>query len=488
MRLEHDHARKGEGVAARQLDLGTPLVEDTVGEFVHRDVTDTSKSNRRVRPHGSICRSYLISPDEAIRQSGRKEWKLVTGVLGVEVGEVISSELNHRFVIAPKELACGEDMWWYVSHSSSLERMWLEIEVIVLDVLHPGNHVWQSPLKRHVQQDLCLKGATWRVCIALVDQKWMDVWNRTSCPSWSIDDVSAERIPVNVLHLHHRVLQSASTSGDRSPGVARGREAASPDGDDSGLIEIRLLGAFDIRRCGASVELPGTHARMIVAVLSLAAGSPVTADVVAERLWPDRDPRDVRDSLYTAMRRLRHVLGNDTITSRSGGYALDRDRVWVDVAAFEAGASRVFAAGQAASLTDVLKLLELWRGAPFADGYSDSLMQLEAAILEETYLALAELRVDLELRSWDGSSRGLVSELRSLVAAHPLRESLRARLLLALVASGRAPEALVEYEDTHRMLKSELGASPSVAVERAHQLAKDASSATTRLRGGSAQG
>lgn len=288
-------------------------------------------------------------------------------------------------------------------------------------------------------------------------------------------------------HLHHSIPMRASASGDRNVGVARGREAASHGGEDIGLIEIRLLGTFDIRRCGASVELAGAHARTIVAVLALAAGSPVTADAVAGRLWPDRDPRDVRASIHTAMRRLRRVLGNDAIISRSGGYALARDHVWVDVAEFEAGASGVLAAGPPASLSDVHRLLGLWRGAPFADGYSESLTRLEAPILEETYLAVVELRVDLELRSWDGSSRGLVSELRSLVAAHPLRESLRVRLLLVLVASGRAPEALVEYEDTRRTLESELGVSPSAAVERAHQVARDASSAT-RARGGSAQG
>lgn len=240
------------------------------------------------------------------------------------------------------------------------------------------------------------------------------------------------------------------------------------------LLEIRLLGTFDVRRSGVPVELVGAQARTIVAVLALAAGSPVTPETIAARLWPDSEPADVRASLHTAIRRLRRVLGDDAIVRRSGGYALAQDRVWVDVAEFEAGASRVLAAGQNACLLDVRRLVELWRGAPFADGLSESPMQLEATFLEETYLAVVELRVDLELDSWDGWSRGLVAELRSLVAAHPLRESLRVRLLRVLVASGRAPEALAEYEDTRRVLASELGASPSAAVERAHQVARSA--------------
>ena len=70
------------------------------------------------------------------------------------------------------------------------------------------------------------------------------------------------------------------------------------------------------------------------------------------------------------------------------------------------------------------------RGPALADFASDDFARSHIVHLDELRLALAEERVDVELAM--GRDAQLVAELNALVAEHPLRERLRAQLMVAL--------------------------------------------------------
>jgi len=88
----------------------------------------------------------------------------------------------------------------------------------------------------------------------------------------------------------------------------------------------------------------------------------------------------------------------------------------------------------------------------------------EASPLEELRLTALEDRIaaDLVLARHDA----LVAELRSLVAQHPLREALRAQLMLALYRCGRQAEALRVYDEGRAQLVNELGLDPGPELRR----------------------
>jgi hypothetical protein len=102
--------------------------------------------------------------------------------------------------------------------------------------------------------------------------------------------------------------------------------------------------------------------------------------------------------------------------------------------------------------------LALWRGLPLADFTFEPFAQAEIRRLEGLQASALEDRIDADLEC--GRQRELIGELESLVAAHPLRERLRAQLMLALYRSGRQAESLQLYHDTRRVLVEELGVEP----------------------------
>ena len=92
--------------------------------------------------------------------------------------------------------------------------------------------------------------------------------------------------------------------------------------------------------------------------------------------------------------------------------------------------------------------LALWRGPPLADFTYDDFAQGEIARLEERRLVALERRVDADLAL--GRHQEVAGELAALVKQHPLRERLRAQLMVALYRSGRQAEALEAFADARR--------------------------------------
>ncbi len=160
--------------------------------------------------------------------------------------------------------------------------------------------------------------------------------------------------------------------------------------------------------------------------------------------------------------RLRGVLGGGLLLTRGRSYVFEVERGNVDADRFEDlvhTARSAREAGDARSAAaDLRAALALWRGEPLADMRYESFAAAEIARLEELRLVALEERLDAELACGDGAQ--LVPELEALVREHPLRERLRASLMLALYRAGRQADALAAYRDARSDLDEELGVEP----------------------------
>ena len=223
-----------------------------------------------------------------------------------------------------------------------------------------------------------------------------------------------------------------------------------------------VLGQLSVTVDGRQVRLAPKQ-RVLLAALLLRAGRPVGLDVLSERLWGSDLPAGPRAALQLYVNRLRAALGDEgeLIRTCEDGYLIQIAEDEFDLAKVRALAAEADQIGGADAEREAALLhqaLDLWGKDPLPGTGLDALASEELPALTEFRLELLECRLDADLRL--GRHAGLVPELRTLTGAHPLREGLWERLILALYRSGRQADALAEYEKVRRLLADELGLDP----------------------------
>ncbi|MFC5285814.1 BTAD domain-containing putative transcriptional regulator [Actinokineospora guangxiensis] len=219
---------------------------------------------------------------------------------------------------------------------------------------------------------------------------------------------------------------------------------------------------------GEPVVIPGLKVRAVLADLLVHGGRPVSTDRLVEDLWGDDQPANPAGALQVRVSQLRKALGEDRdlVESRPPGYLLRTDAV--DAIEFAALAARAGQQDDPAVRARLLAdALALWRGPAYADFADDEFARSAAVRLEEQRLAVIELHAEARLELGEHSM--LAGELGDLVAAHPLRERLRAVHMRALYRAGRQSEALDTYADLRKRLDDELGLEPGPELVALHQ-------------------
>jgi DNA-binding SARP family transcriptional activator len=229
------------------------------------------------------------------------------------------------------------------------------------------------------------------------------------------------------------------------------------------MLEFRILGPLEVLDGETPVPLVGRNQRALLTLLLLRANEPLSTERLVTELWGEHPPRTATTSLQNAVSQLRKLLGAGFIQTRPGGYVLELDRSQLDLARFEDLVRSARAAEPAARSSQLHAALGLWRGPPLADSELEDFAQDEIRRLEDLRLGVLEERIEADLDF--GLDAELVAEIESLVNAYPLRERLRAHLMLALYRSGRQADALAAYHDTRRTLLDELGIEPGPELQ-----------------------
>ncbi|QXJ19690.1 winged helix-turn-helix domain-containing protein [Actinomadura graeca] len=236
-------------------------------------------------------------------------------------------------------------------------------------------------------------------------------------------------------------------------------------------VRIGVLGPLALDTVTGPARAGGARLRALLARLALDAGRDVATATLVEALWDGAAPDAPLHALQSLVSRLRRVLGHPgLVTSGPAGYRLAVAPDAVDAVRFERLARegrRAHAESRPAEAVAALReALDLWRGPALADVRQAPFSAAEAERLERVRLTALEDRIEAELAL--GAGPGLVAELESLTAAHPLRERLHAQLVRALALDGRGAEALAAYERIRGHLADEFGADPGSHLHEAH--------------------
>src|SRR5512143_3543755 len=74
------------------------------------------------------------------------------------------------------------------------------------------------------------------------------------------------------------------------------------------MLEVRLLGQFEVRLDGAPLVIASRPAQLLLAYLLLNAGAPYRREQIAGHLWPDTTDANARRSLRQALWQLRRAF------------------------------------------------------------------------------------------------------------------------------------------------------------------------------------
>jgi DNA-binding SARP family transcriptional activator len=259
-------------------------------------------------------------------------------------------------------------------------------------------------------------------------------------------------------------------------------------------MKFRLLGPLEVWVGDDWKGIGAPKWRSVLAALLINAGQIVSADVLIDEVWGDAPPARAANLISIYVLRLRRLLGDadgSMLVTRAPGYQLRVAAADTDALLFEAmvrEGRKLFGSGDAQGAAQQLtEALALWQGRPLADVRPTSLVEAETERLTELHLGAIELRIIAELAS--GGHDQAVSEIRRLLADHPLREGLWLQLMRALDGAGRHAEALEVYGQARTAISAQLGVDPGAELRQLHAelLAKDQTDLTGTISVGAVE-
>mgnify|MGYP001348598522 CR=1 FL=1 len=236
-----------------------------------------------------------------------------------------------------------------------------------------------------------------------------------------------------------------------------------------------MLGNLRVLDGGREVLINAPKVQALLAAFLSRPDEVLTTEQLITEVWRHRAPRRAEASLYVHVSQLRKALDRpgrpNPIVTRPFGYLFDSASGERDAVEFrrllEAGrqARRERRAAEAVSACEAA--LALWRGPALDDLPVGPLAAAYARSLTESRVECTELLMEAYFQL--GRHRETVGQLYSLIAEHPLRESLYRYLMLALYLSERKADALEVYRRARITLRDEAGVEPGHRLRAAHQ-------------------
>jgi DNA-binding SARP family transcriptional activator/tetratricopeptide (TPR) repeat protein len=245
-------------------------------------------------------------------------------------------------------------------------------------------------------------------------------------------------------------------------------------GDD---VHFSVLGPVRVWRGPAELDLGPHQQRAMLALLLLRANYLVTIDELVALLWEGDPPNSAVNVIHKYIGAIRRLLEPDLearssgrwVTRQGAAYRLIADESTSDLIRFRRLVREARSAHGGNRPGDALDLLMdalgLHRG-PCGGGLELYGQRDHFAAVDQEYVGAVAEAADAALAC--GQPVQILPVLRQAAADEPLNESLQARLILLLAATGQQALALAHYQTVRERLSDELGVDPGAELRAAH--------------------
>ena len=159
------------------------------------------------------------------------------------------------------------------------------------------------------------------------------------------------------------------------------------------MLQIKILGQFDVRLDGTLVNLPSRKAQLLLAKLALTTGSAHRREKLAGELWPDMAEADARGNLRHALWRIRAALRQvgahqEFIEADAISITLTRNApLCLDAHEFDRGSQQLRAS------TDTLIAIARCYTGPLLPGFYDDWSEAQRQRLQLAFDALMSVLI-----------------------------------------------------------------------------------------------
>ncbi|WP_052422362.1 AfsR/SARP family transcriptional regulator [Nonomuraea candida] len=239
-------------------------------------------------------------------------------------------------------------------------------------------------------------------------------------------------------------------------------------------MQFHLLNGMQAHEGDQPVQLGDRQQRLMLALLLLAEGRPVTIEQLIDKIWGDDPIKTARHVISHYASGLRQRLGRSLLPPDEIGYVAKVGREQVDVHRFRdlvAEARSLLGTDDTQAAHLLRKALRQWGGGllpgePLRGLPGPGAVGARVRLQEEHRAALLQC-LDAELRL--GRHMQLVPDLQDLAAAWQRDEDVTRLLMLALHRAGRSSDALAAYDNLRRTLRDEFGNDPGAPVQELQQ-------------------
>lgn len=233
------------------------------------------------------------------------------------------------------------------------------------------------------------------------------------------------------------------------------------------MLEIRLLGQFNLRRNGTPLSLASRPAQSLLAYLVLNPGVSHRREELAGLLAPDLDEGSARNVLRHALWRIRKTLGQDPTTGQDYLNATDlavtfdaTSHYWLDAAVVTARVP------PDAPREVLVAALEVYAG-DLLPGFYDDWIFLERKRIETAFES--KMRLWLERQAGAGCWDDVLEWGERWIALGHSPESAYRALMLAHAARGDGSRVTSVYQRCAEDLRNGLGVGPAKSTQQLYE-------------------